>query len=150
MKQKGAIPFVLVREDILPDGMKKVLQAKSLLERGKVSSVQEAVDTVDMSRSAFYKYRHAVLPFRQMMKAHYVTLFFQLEDERGSLSKLLDTVAHAGGNVMTIHQTLPLSGRANVTLSLETTMMSSSLEELLAALERYPFVEQVDVVGSGV
>ncbi|MCL6585655.1 MAG: ACT domain-containing protein [Anoxybacillus sp.] len=141
--------FYLVREDVLPEAMRKVLQAKELLERKKVSSVAEAVQLVDVSRSVFYKYRDAVFPFQAVVKESIVTLFFHLEDRSGTLSKLLTVVAAAGCNVLTIHQTIPLQGRANVTMSISTNEMKEELEELLAKLRRLEFVEQVEVVGSG-
>ncbi len=68
--------FYLVREDVLPEAMRKVLLAKELLERKKVDSVAEAVRLVDVSRSIFYKYRDAVFPFQAVVKESIVTLFF--------------------------------------------------------------------------
>lgn len=60
--------FYLVRSDILPEAMKKTIDAKALLERGKVESIFDAVQKVGLSRSAFYKYRDAVFLFRQWSK----------------------------------------------------------------------------------
>ncbi len=48
--------------------MKKTLDAKELIERGKADSVWEAVHRVDLSRSAFYKYRDTVFPFHTIVK----------------------------------------------------------------------------------
>jgi chorismate mutase len=141
--------FYLVREDVLPEAMRKVLLAKELLERKKVDSVAEAVQLVDVSRSVFYKYRDAVFPFQAVVKESIVTLFFHLEDRSGTLSKLLSVVAAAGCNVLTIHQAIPLQGRANVTLSISTNEMKEDIEELLAKLRRLEFVEKVEIVGSG-
>ena len=100
--------FFLVREDVLPEAMKKTLEAKEMIERGKVESVWDAVQRVDLSRSAFYKYRDTVFPFHTIVKERIITLFFQLEDRSGTLSELLATVASSGCNVLTIHQTIPL------------------------------------------
>ncbi|WP_257985605.1 ACT domain-containing protein [Bacillus sp. V5-8f] len=141
--------FYLVREDVLPEAMKKTLDAKELIERGKAESVFEAVGRVDLSRSAFYKYRDTVFPFHTVVKEKLVTLFFYLEDRSGTLSQLLSTVASCGCNVMTIHQTIPLQGRANVTLSLNTGGMTVEIEELLSTLRKMEFVEKVEVLGSG-
>ncbi|WP_323744636.1 ACT domain-containing protein [Thermaerobacillus caldiproteolyticus] len=141
--------FYLVREDVLPEAMRKVLQAKELLERKKVDSVAEAVQRVDVSRSVFYKYRDAVFPFQAVVKESIVTLFFHLEDRSGTLSKLLAIVAGAGCNVLTIHQTIPLQGRANVTLSISTSDMQEDIDDLLAKLRCLEFVEKVEIVGSG-
>ncbi len=142
--------FYLVREDVLPEAMKKVLLAKELLERKKVDSVAEAAQLVDISRSVFYKYRDAVFPFQAVTKENIVTLFFHLEDRSGTLSQLLSVVAAAGCNVLTIHQTIPLQGRANVTLSINTNDMKEDINELLSKLRRLEFVEKVEIVGSGV
>ncbi len=121
---EGSEKFFLVREDFLPDGMKKTLEAKQLLERKKADSINEAVKKVGASRSVYYKYRDAVFPFQKMVKEQMITLFFHLEDRTGALSHLLSVVAQAGCNILTIHQTIPLHGKANVTLSLNTSAMS--------------------------
>ncbi|MBS4217020.1 ACT domain-containing protein [Bacillus sp. FJAT-49711] len=141
--------FYLVREDVLPEAMKKTLEAKELIERGKSDSVWDAVQQVDLSRSAFYKYRDTVFPFHLVVKEKIISLFFFLEDKPGALSKLLGTVATNSCNVLTIHQTIPLQGRANVTLSLDITNMSGDIDELLVKLRRLEFVDKVDVLSSG-
>lgn len=141
--------FYLVREDVLPEAMQKTLEAKQLLERGHAGSVWEAVRSVDLSRSAFYKYRDTVFPFHTVVKEKIITLFFHLEDRSGTLSQLLELVATCGGNILTIHQTIPLQGRANVTLSLNVTDMNVSLDEMLNRLKKLEFVEKVEVLGSG-
>jgi len=141
--------FYLVREDVLPEAMQKTLQAKRLIERGKVDSIADAVQMVDLSRSAFYKYRDTVFPFHTMVKERIITLFFHLEDRSGTLSNLLGVVASAGCNVLTIHQTIPLQGRANVTLSLDVSGIQLELNGLLSRLKSLDFVEKVEVLGSG-
>jgi chorismate mutase len=141
--------FYLVREDVLPEAMKKTLDAKLLIERGKAESVADAVQAVDLSRSAFYKYRDTVFPFHTVVKQRIISLFFHIEDRSGTLSHLLSTVASSGCNVLTIHQTIPLQGRANVTLSLDTASMNVELNEMLRRLKSLEFVDKVDVLGSG-
>ncbi|MRG88234.1 ACT domain-containing protein [Salinibacillus xinjiangensis] len=141
--------FFLVRSDVLPESMQKTLEVKELLERGKVTSINEAVQKVDLSRSAFYKYRDAVFPFQAMVKERMITLFFHLEDRAGTLSKLLAIVANAGCNVLTIHQTIPLQGKANVTLSINTSLMNIDIEELIQRLNKLDFVIRVEILSSG-
>ncbi|MED4203200.1 ACT domain-containing protein [Neobacillus mesonae] len=141
--------FYLVREDVLPEAMKKTLDAKEMLERGKAESIWDAAQKVDLSRSAFYKYRDTVFPFSTIQKERLVSLFFHLEDRSGTLSKLLSIVAASGCNVLTIHQTIPLQGRANVTLSLNTSEMENDIEALLSELRKLAFVEKVEVLGTG-
>ncbi|QOR65679.1 ACT domain-containing protein [Cytobacillus suaedae] len=141
--------FYLVREDVLPEAIKKTLEAKELLDRGKANSVADAVQIVDLSRSAYYKYRDTVFPFHTVVKERIITLFFHLEDRSGTLSQLLGVVASAGCNVLTIHQTIPLRGKANVTLSLNTAGMTEDITDLLSNLKRLDFIDKVDVLGTG-
>mgnify|MGYP000885569382 CR=1 FL=1 len=148
-QDKSNNKFYLVREDVLTEAMKKTLEAKEMLERGKAESIGDAVQRVDLSRSAFYKYRDKVFPFHTIVKERLVTLFFYLEDRSGTLSQLLQIVASSGCNVLTIHQTIPLQGRANVTLSVNTAGIEMDIEELLEQLRRLEFVEKVEVLGSG-
>jgi len=141
--------FYLVRSDVLPESMQKTLEAKAMLERGKVESVHEAVQKVDLSRSAFYKYRDAVYPFQAMVKEKIITLFFHLEDRSGTLSELLSMVAGSGCNILTINQTIPLQGKANVTLSVNTSNMTISIEQMLQDFNRLDFIDRVEIVSSG-
>ena len=147
--KKSDHKFYLVREDVLPEAMQKTLEAKELIQRGKAESVWDAVKKVDLSRSAFYKYRDTVFPFHTVVKEKIITLFFHLEDRSGTLSNLLTIVAAAGCNVLTIHQTIPIQGRANVTLSLNVSSMNTDLDGLLSSLKQLEFVDKVEVLGSG-
>lgn len=149
MQKKTDKKFYLVREDVLPEAMQKTLQAKEMIERGKALSVWDAVNRVGLSRSAFYKYRDTVYPFHSVVKEKIITLFFHLEDRSGTLSELLSTVASSGCNVLTIHQSIPIQGRANVTLSLNTGEMHMDMNEFLNRLKRLEFVDKVEVLGSG-
>ncbi|KUP05857.1 ACT domain-containing protein [Bacillus coahuilensis m2-6] len=149
MEKREDTRFYLVRGDVLPDAMKRTLEAKELIDRGQATSVWEAVQRVDLSRSAFYKYRDTVFPFHRVVKEKIVTLFFQLEDRSGTLSTLLTEVATFHCNVLTINQTIPLQGRANVTLSLNITGLTVEIDEMIAELRRLEFVDKVEVLGSG-
>lgn len=150
MKRKSSpIQYYLVREDVLTESMKKTLKAKFLLESGKVDQVNDAVAQVGLSRSAFYKYRDSVFAFHSLVKEKIITLFIFLQDRSGALSEVLKTVADLGCNVLTINQTIPLQGRANVTLSIETGAMVVELSELLEKIEAVDAVERVEVIGSG-
>mgnify|MGYP003367063057 CR=1 FL=1 len=149
MKNVANQKYFLVREDVLTDAMQKTLQAKHLLQSGKVASIWDAVKEVDLSRSAYYKYRDAVFPFHSIVKERILTVFIQLLDQKGALAQLLEMVSEAKCNVLTIHQTIPIQGRANVTLSLDVTSMTLSLDEWMQNMKQLPFVESADVISSG-
>lgn len=52
--------FYLVSERILPKEVKRVVDAKALLENGKVKSITEAVKVVGIGRSTYYKYKDCI------------------------------------------------------------------------------------------
>ncbi len=141
--------FYLVRASILPEAMLKTLEAKALLDSGKAKQISEATQAVDLSRSAFYKYKDGVFPFHTMVKEKIITLSIHLEDRSGTLSRLLAAVADAGANVLTINQSIPLSGRATITLSIETASMEIEIDKLVRQIQHLDAVERVELVGSG-
>jgi chorismate mutase len=149
MKDVSEQRYFLVREDVLTEAMQKTLEAKELLQSGEVASIWDAVKKVDLSRSAFYKYRDAVFPFHSIVRERILTVFLQLEDRKGTLATLLRTVAESQCNVLTIHQTIPIQGRANVTLSLDVTAMNVQLDDFIQQLKRLDFVESAEVISSG-
>ena len=149
MKDVTSQRFFLVREDVLTEAMQKTLEAKHLLRSRKVSSIWDAVKEVDLSRSAFYKYRDAVFPFHSIVQERILTVFLQLEDREGTLARLLSLVADYACNVLTIHQTIPIQGRASVTLSLDVTAMAKELDEFINEMKRLDFVESAEIISSG-
>jgi chorismate mutase len=148
MKDISEQRYYLVREDVLTEAMVKTLEVKKLLQRDRMS-ILDAVAQTGLSRSAFYKYRDAVFPFHSIVKERILTVFLQLEDRSGTLATLLQSVAKMGCNILTIHQTIPIQGRANVTLSLDVTAMDVELDMFLQQLKKLDFVESADVVSSG-
>ncbi|ALS78970.1 MULTISPECIES: ACT domain-containing protein [Planococcus] len=148
MKDISEQRYYLVREDVLTEAMQKTLEVKKMLQNDRIS-IMDAVNKTGLSRSAFYKYRDAVFPFHSIVKERILTVFLQLEDRSGTLATLLQAVAENGCNILTIHQTIPIQGRANVTLSLDVTAMDGDLDVFLHQLKKLDFVESADVVSSG-
>ena len=59
--------YYIVEASALPEVFLKVVEAKHLLSTGKAATVNEATRMTDISRSAFYKYRDAIMPFQNMI-----------------------------------------------------------------------------------
>ncbi|TSB45769.1 ACT domain-containing protein [Alkalicoccobacillus porphyridii] len=141
--------FFLIREDILTDAMLKTLEAKAMLQSGEAKKINEAAQKVGLSRSAFYKYKDGIFPFHAMAKEKIVTLSINLLDKSGTLSDLLAVVADTGANILTINQTIPLQGRAHITLSIDTAPINMQLDELFERMKQLNAVEKVELAGSG-
>ena len=132
--------YYLIKSDILPDVFKKVMEVKRLLASKKVTSVNEAVKVAGISRSAFYKYRDFVLPFYETSRGRLVTIVFVVEDFPGILSGIVNTMANAKANILTINQNIPINGLADVSLVFETDRMIIPLENLILELSKIPGV----------
>ncbi len=138
--------YYIVEASALPEVFLKVAEAKRLLSTGEASTVNEATRMTDISRSAFYKYRDAVLPFQNMMTGRIITFQLLLHDEAGLLSEILRIFAGVKANIITINSIVPTNGTAVVTISAETMDLTISLEELLHQLSAVRGVVKAEVL----
>lgn len=145
MKDKGN--FFLVKEEILPEAIKKTIKIKEILKRGEARTINEAVERANLSRSAYYKYKDYVFPFYEASQEKIITLSFLLDHKPGVLSKALQILANDGASVMTINQGIPLQGIANATVSIETMELKVDLEALLDKLRLVEGIKRLDVLG---
>ena len=138
--------YYIMNADALPQVLHKVIEAKQGLTCGKYKSVNEATEAVGVSRSAFYKYRDALRPFYDTRADRIVTFLLLLEDLPGVLSQTLNTFADAGANIVTINQSIPVDGRASVTISARTGKMHSSMEALLELGRKIPGIVKLEIL----
>ena len=138
--------YYIVEASSLPEVFLKVAEAKRLLSTGEASTVNEATKMTDISRSAFYKYRDAVMPFQNMMTGRIMTIQLLLHDEVGLLAKILELFTNANANIITINSIVPTNGTAVVTISAETMDLSIPLENLMNSLENCKGVVKVEVL----
>jgi chorismate mutase len=138
--------FYIVKEEIMPDIFKKTIKAKELLKSGKAKTVNEATEAVGMSRSAYYKYKDYIFPFYEASMGKIVTISFVLEHMPGVLSSILDEIAKARGNILTINQNIPVQNMANVTISFETGNLNKNVEELLAIINKKDCVHKLEII----
>ena len=138
--------YYIVEATALPEVFLKVAEAKRLLSTGEASTVNEATKMTDISRSAFYKYRDAVLPFQNMMTGRVITLQLLLRDEVGLLSELLDVFADTNVNILTINSIVPTNGTAVVTISADTMEINTTLDEMLHMLRTFKGVVKAEIL----
>ena len=127
----GPAKYFIVEASAMPEIFRKVAEAKRLLETGEEKTVNGAAQTVNISRSAFYKYKDAVRPFNDMLHGRIVTFQILLKDEPGVLSAVLNIFAQTGGNILTINQGIPVSGCAAVSIGAETSGLELPMGELV-------------------
>ena len=138
--------YYIVEASALPEVFLKVAEAKRLLSTGEAATVNEATRLTDISRSAFYKYRDAILPFQNMMTGRIITFQLLLHDQPGNLSEILTVFAEKKANIMTINSIVPTNGTAVVTISAETMDLAVQLEDLLRDLRSCAGVIKAEVL----
>ena len=144
----GKNSFYLVSAEALPEVFLKVAEAKRMLQVGEAATVGEAARKVNISRSAFYKYKDAVQPFQDMKAGHIITFYAILKDNPGVLSSFLSIFANSGANILTIHQTIPTNGCAAVTISAETSEMQEAVEQLMERVAAAPGVIRLEILAA--
>ena len=135
--------YLIIHKSILPEYYEKVLEARHLLEDGRIKDVSQAVREVGISRSTYYKYKDYILEPTDFSGGRKAVLSMMLTHERGVLSALLIKISDARANVLTITQSLPIRNKASVTISLDLSGMKGNMSELVAGLSETPGVEQV-------
>ena len=140
------IKYYIVAADALPEIFIKVAEAKRMMQTGEVDTVGEATKRAGISRSAFYKYRDAVHPLYENTRGKTVTVSMNLDHTPGLLSSVLNSVAGEGANILTINQTIPINGIANVTLCIETNEMQGEFSRLINKIEGLQGVQSLRII----
>ena len=126
--------YVLVDMDVLPEVFLRVMRAKELLANGEAKNVSLAARMADVSRSAFYKYKDCI--FYADAGQETITISATVLDEPGALQALLGGISAAGGSVVTINQSTPEDGIAQVSLTVRTDMMRIEVQTLCEELKK--------------
>lgn len=138
--------YLLVDSAVLPDIFLKVIEVKKILSSGTAKTVNEAVNEVGISRSAYYKYKDYVFPFYETSRGKVITLYIVVEDFSGILASIINKIAMAKGNIVTINQNIPINGLADVTISIETTEMVKDIKELMDEISKIEGVRRQGIL----
>jgi len=138
--------FFLVDSSVLPEVFSKVIEVKKILGKGTIKTVNDAVKEVGISRSAYYKYKDFVFPFYETSRGKVITLYFVLENFSGILSRIINEIALAKANILTINQNIPINSLADVTISIETTGMVKDIKELMDEIGKIDGVRRHEIL----
>ena len=145
LKTKRMNKSYIVREEILPEAILKTARVKEMLTRGEALTVNEAVEKVNLSRSAFYKYRDGILPNDREDANKVAAMTLILEHRSGVLSNVLNAVAAMKGNIESINQSMPVHGVAVATMNVNTTLVRD-VNLLVESLQSQEGVKKVEII----
>lgn len=143
---KDKMQYYVLKEKAVPEVLLKVVEAKRLIDSGKITSVQEATESVGISRSSFYKYKDDIFPFHETTKGKTITMVIQMDDEPGLLSVVLRTVAEYHANILTIHQSIPVNGIASLTLSVDVLPETGDVAAMTRTMEEHEGIHYLKIL----
>ena len=123
--------YLLVNQELLPAVYAKVVTAKSLLASGEAASATQAAKMAGISRSAYYKYKDGIFEYDPQNGGEMLTLSLKLKDTKGVLSAVTAELYRLGANVLSINQSVPKNGVADVSLAVYTAEMSVDVDALM-------------------
>ena len=132
--------YYVIKEKAVPEVLLKVIEAKRLMDMQELT-VQQATEKAGISRSSFYKYKD------DNAKGKTITFILQMDDEPGLLSDVLKIIAEFHGNILTIHQTIPLNGVASLTISVDIAEDRGDASEMINEIESRQGVHYFKILG---
>ena len=123
--------YLLVDKRILPSYYDKVIEARTLLQSGKIKDVSEAVKAVGISRSTYYKYKDYIFSTNVDTDGRKAIISFTLSHKPGILSEVISKLSYYGANILTITQNLPINSRAHVVVTLDVSCLNIEIDALI-------------------
>lgn len=145
---KEKIQYYIVNKKILSDSIKKVIDVDEMIKTVKISTY-EAIKRVGISRSTYYKYKDHIKPFYENVQADIYSIHLTISDRAGSLSDVLDVIAKAKINMLTVVQNMPVDGRASTTIMIQTNdTVLSSLNNVVETISHIDGVRDIRIIGN--
>ena len=139
--------YYIVHESAMPPVLRKVAEANRLLSSGEARTVNEAAEKVGIGRSSYYKFKDSVEEFHNNLPGSMLTIVCEVSDRAGVLSDLLQTIAQCGANILTIHQSIPISGVADLSISLQIRDNTDDISQMIGKIETLSGVRRVRIMG---
>ena len=135
--------YLIVHKSILPEYYEKVLACRRLMESGKFKEVSQAVKQVGISRSTYYKYKDYIFEPSDRGSSRKAVFSMMLDHAPGVLYALLACISECGASVLTITQSPPIHNKASVTISIDITDVTESVDSLSGRLSAIPGLDNL-------
>lgn len=127
--------FYLVDFSILPEAIKKTIRVKEMLKSGSAGTINEAVHKVNMSRSAYYKYKDHVASADDDKEDRVVVLFIIMQDDIAVFGRILRRIAKEKQEVLSVNRTKISEKLYSSVITLKTKESAEDMESLYEALK---------------
>lgn len=141
----GKVNYLLVDSSILPEVYSKVIKAKKLIASGEASNASQAAKMAGISRSAYYKYKDKIFEYNAQTEDT-ATVNAKLLDNAGVLSSVMNELYLAGANVLSVNQSIPVNGIADVSITVRISNPDTSNDELIEKIKNVGGVKSAELV----
>ena len=139
------IKYLLVDMSVLPDVYARVIEAKGYLQSGEAANSSQAAKMAGISRSAYYKYKDKIFEYSEQGEDT-ATINAKLLDNAGVLSSVMNELYIDGANVLSVNQSIPVNGVADVSITVRIANADVSNESLLEKIKGISGVKSVELV----
>ena len=139
--------YYIVRARAVPEVLRGVARANQLIASGKVRTVNEAAELAGISRSSYYKFKDDIEEFHDSMSGMNITMFCEINDETGILASLLGIISGCNANILTIHQSIPINGVADLSISLQIRDNTEDISQMIRKIEALGGVRKIRIMG---
>lgn len=141
----GKVNYYLIDSSILPEVYSKVILAKGLIASGEALSATQAAKMACISRSAYYKYKDKIFEYSEQGEDT-ATINAKLLDNAGVLSSVMNELYIDGANVLSVNQSIPVNGVADVSITVRIANTDVSNDSLLEKIKGISGVKSVELV----
>ena len=136
--------YYVIKKKAVPEVLLKVLEVQKLLDAEQAKSIQEATETVGISRSSYYKYKDDI--FHASKKGRNITFVIEVEDQPGVMATVLQVFANYKANILTIHQSIPINGKGVLTVSVDIVDMETDVSAMIESVEKLDNITYVKII----
>lgn len=141
--------FYLVDFSILPEAIKKTIRVKEMLKSGSSGTINEAVHKVNMSRSAYYKYKDHVASADDDKEDRVVVLFIIMQDDMAVFGRILRRIAKEKQEVLSVNRTKISEKLYSSVITLKTKESAKDMESLYEALKETKGIQSLTMKNRG-
>lgn len=132
--------FYLVDFQVLPEAIKKTIRIKESLKNGRVKTINEALSAMNISRSAYYKYKDHVEPVTGAVKERSITYFIMMQNDFSLLNKIMRKIMRKikkeNNDVLSINSGVAFGENVPTIISFKTKMTLADINLLAESIRR--------------
>ena len=136
--------YYLINKKILPEYFDAVIKIREELQTSS-NNISLLCEKYNVSRSTYYKYKDYV--FRPMKNhTNKVIIGIFAFDERGVLSEILNIIAKANANILTLNQEMPIHDVAYITITIDALDLNIEIDELINRIRKSEKIKAVELI----